>query len=67
MSKIDELKVSDILAQNLGVSFTNSKFRLDGWGEVDNWAKLDDDTYLYIEVETSQKHPNTSSELSASL
>jgi len=59
MSKIDEEKVSKILETNLKINFSNSKFHLDGWGQVDNWVKLDNEKYLFLEIETSQKHPNT--------
>ncbi len=59
MSKIDENQVTNIISDNLGIRFAGSKFKLDGWGEVDNWSQLENGVYLFLEVETSQKHPNT--------
>lgn len=43
----------------LDLKFENSKFKLDGWGEVDNWIKLENGVFIFLEIETSQKHPNT--------
>lgn len=59
MSKVDEQSVSKFIADELEINFEEEKFKLDGWGEVDNWAKLDNGVYLFLEFETSQKHPNT--------
>lgn len=59
MSKTNEQSVSDLITENLNINFQDSKYRLDGWGEVDNWVQLDNGVYLFLEVETSQKHPNT--------
>ena len=61
MGKIDETetKVSLLLSQVLGIAFQNCKFDLDGWGKVDNWAKLGNETFLLLEVEARQKHPDT--------
>lgn len=59
MSEKDELRVSSLLSLILNVQFENTKYRLDEWGFVDNWSKIDEDCYLFLEVETSQKHPCT--------
>lgn len=59
MSKIDEQSVSEFIADQLQMRFNDTKYKLNGWGEVDNWTQLDNETFLFIEVETSQKHPNT--------
>lgn len=59
MSKIDEQNISDYIEEHLQIHFQGTKYRLDGWGEVDNWARLDNGVFLFVEVETSQKHPNT--------
>lgn len=59
MSKIHEDEISDFLADKLNLNFENSKFKLNGWGEADNFAKIDDGVYVFLEVETSQKHPCT--------
>lgn len=59
MSKIDEQSVSEFIADQLQIQFKDTKYKLDGWGEVDNRAQLDSGVFVFIEVETSQKHPNT--------
>lgn len=59
MSKIDEVKITEYLSEKLEIKFTNSKFILNGWGQVDNYSKIDDNTYFFLEVETKQKHPCT--------
>lgn len=59
MSKVDEQSVSEFIADQLQINLMGTKYRLDGWGEVDNWAQLDDGIFVFLEVETSQKHPNT--------
>jgi hypothetical protein len=41
MSKVDEQSVSKFIADELEINFEEEKFKLDGWGEVDNWAKID--------------------------
>ncbi len=59
MSKVDEQSVSEFIADQLQINLKGTKYRLDGWGEVDNWAQLDNGVFVFLEVETSQKHPNT--------
>jgi len=59
MSKSDEMKVTKYVSKKLKINFANSKFILDGWGQVDNYCKINDDAYLFLEVETKQKHPCT--------
>lgn len=59
MSKIDEQSVSKFIADQLHLQFNDTKFPLDGWGEVDNWIELDKGVYVFLEVETNQNHPNT--------
>lgn len=59
MSKVDEQRVSELLAEQLQLNFKGTKFNLKGWGEVDNWTQLDNGVFVFLEVETSQKHPNT--------
>ena len=59
MSKEDELKIANYLDIYLNRKFNNSKYDLNKWGQVDDWIKISDNTYLFLEVETSQKHPNT--------
>lgn len=52
-------KVSDEVGKVLGLTFKNEEYRLDGWGEVDNWAETEFGTLVLLECEFSQKHPNT--------
>jgi len=59
MSKADETRVSSLLSQALGITFENSTYKLDDWGAVDNWAELGDGEFLFLEVESGQKHPDT--------
>lgn len=59
MSKYDEMKVAEYLSEKLRIKFANSKFILNDWGQVDNYCKVDDNIYLFLEVETNQKHPCT--------
>lgn len=59
MSKIDELNVSKLIEEKLEIKFQNRQFKLDSWGKVDNWCELNPDCYLFLEVESKQKHPNT--------
>lgn len=59
MSKVDELNVSSLVGKKLDIKFQNRQFILDDWGKVDNWCELTTDTYVFLEVESKQKHPNT--------
>lgn len=59
MSKADEIRVCNLLSSGLNLEFEDKKYLLDQWGEVDNWCKLGENCFLFIEVETSQKHPCT--------
>jgi len=60
MSKIDEQRISGFIADQLRINLNGTKFRLDGWGEVDNWTQLDNGVFIFLEVETSQKHQSAS-------
>jgi len=59
MSKVDEQRISEFIADQLQINFRGNKFKLEDWGEVDNWTQLDNGILLFLEVETNQKHPNT--------
>ena len=59
MSKKDEQEISRLVESKLGFEFQNQKYMLDNWGQVDNWCEIVKDTFVFLEVETSQKHPNT--------
>lgn len=51
--------LSKLLSLELDIKFENHEKKLNSWGQVDNWAKISSNTELFLEVETSQKHPNT--------
>lgn len=53
------LDVSSIIEKELNIKFENFEFSLEGWGDVDNYAILDKNTYIFLECERTQKHPNT--------
>lgn len=55
----DNLLISDVIADSLGITFNNEEFSLGKWGEVDNWCELGHDTIILLECEKGQKHPNT--------
>ena len=53
------IAVTRLLEPHLKIEFENFEYRLDGWGEADNYCQLDNNTFVFIECERSQKHPNT--------
>jgi len=59
MSKADEKRVAKLLAKELDISFQDHKLNLDSWGQVDNWAKLNSKSLIFVEVEREQEHPDT--------
>lgn len=59
MSKEHEVRVSELLGSKFELNFCDKKFRMNGWGEADNYVELSPSSYLVLEVETVQKHPNT--------
>src|SRR3954468_15873817 len=59
MAKCDEISVAVLISRELGVEFSGRKFPLGVWGKVDDYVELRRNQYLFLEVETSQKHPNT--------
>jgi len=59
MSREDELRVATIVGSAVNVDFQNQNYTLDGWGAVDDYVELGPGRILFLEVETSQKHPNT--------
>ena len=54
-----EQRIADVLSKALRVTFDGAHYLLDGWGEADDSALLSPSARLLLEVETSQKHPNT--------
>ena len=59
MSKTDEISISQFFETYLHKKFENNKYVLNKWGQVDDWIQIDNNTFVFLEVETSQKHPNT--------
>lgn len=55
----ENIEISDLIADSLGINFRNTEYSLGKWGEVDNWAMLTNGTILLLECEKGQKHPNT--------
>lgn len=51
--------VSSEIEKQLNIKFENFEFKLDNWGEVDNYAIIEKNTYVFLECERGQKHPNT--------
>lgn len=47
------------IEKQLNIKFENFEFKLDNWGEVDNYAIIEKNTYVFLECERGQKHPNT--------
>ena len=58
MSKKDENKVANLICQILNLEFEKG-IKLGKWGIADKHAKINDKKFLFLEVETSQKHPDT--------
>src|SRR5690606_6746903 len=58
-TNLKNLEVSKIIEEQLNIKFENYEFRLNGWGDVDNYAKIGENSYVFLECEFSQKHPNT--------
>lgn len=52
-------EVSAIIEKQLSIKFENFEFNLQGWGEVDNYAVVGENSYVFLECEFGQKHPNT--------
>jgi len=59
MSLVEERRIADTLGRELGLEFQGRRFELDGWGQADNYALIQKDLLILLEVETSQKHPST--------
>jgi hypothetical protein len=56
---IDNCTVSKVIEEALGIQFKNEEFRLSSWGDSDNHCRISDTTYVLLECERGQKHPNT--------
>jgi hypothetical protein len=58
-TNFQNIQISSILEMELQINFENLEFHLNGWGDVDNYAVIDKNTYVFLECEHAQKHPNT--------
>lgn len=58
-TNIVNCKVSANIEELNNFKFENFEFHLNGWGDVDNYAIIDKNTYVFLECENAQKHPNT--------
>lgn len=54
-----ELVVSDTISLATGIAFENKELSLGDWGKADNYAQINSDSYVCLEVEKEQKHPVT--------
>lgn len=59
VSKEDEDIVAHDISSILKTSFEKGTFVLSQWGVSERYVKLGGQSYLLLEVETSQKHPST--------
>lgn len=55
----DNCHITGIIEKALNVRFQNREFPLGSWGDVDNYCLVDNNSYLLLECEKGQKHPNT--------
>lgn len=58
-TNIQNLAVSKNIEDQLKITFENFEFNLNGWGDVDNYAVIGENSYVFLECEFGQKHPNT--------
>jgi hypothetical protein len=58
-TKNENVEISEILGKELGIRFTNTEFKLDQWGDADNFCALNENDLVLLECEHGQKHPNT--------
>lgn len=52
-------QVSAVIEEENNIKFENHEFSLNGWGDVDNYVVIDKNTFIFLECENAQKHPNT--------
>lgn len=54
-----EQRVARVLSDLLGLEFSGTHYPLGDWGIADDSASVSPGVLLLLEVETSQRHPNT--------
>lgn len=51
--------MAGIVSTKLGLAFQGNQYDLERWGRVDDYSILSDQTLVFLEIETRQKHPCT--------
>lgn len=54
-----EKRIAGALGELLQIDFRGARYTLDDWGQTDDVADLSPTDLLLLEVEATQKHPNT--------
>lgn len=52
-------EVANLIGKELNIVFKHEELSLNGWGEVDDYAIINEDSWVLLECENAQKHPNT--------
>ncbi|MGV0938715.1 MULTISPECIES: hypothetical protein [unclassified Empedobacter] len=52
-------EIADSIGEELNIKFQHTELSLNGWGDVDDYAIIDDNNWVLLECENTQKHPNT--------
>ena len=58
-TKATQEYAAEIVARDTGLQFDRGCRSLEGWGSVDNQARLKENCYVFLEAEDGQKHPCT--------
>jgi hypothetical protein len=58
-TKLENIVIADIIGKELGISFSNQEYKLDSWGDADNFYEMNENDLVLLECELGQKHPNT--------
>jgi hypothetical protein len=59
MSLRHEIDVTSFISQQIQIEVKGRQFSLHTWGNVDSWMEVRPNCYVFVEIEASQKHPNT--------
>lgn len=58
-TNLKNIEISKLIESHLNVKFKNYEYQLGGWGDADNYCQLDENIFIFLECECTQKHPNT--------
>ncbi|RKD12364.1 hypothetical protein BCY91_11975 [Pelobium manganitolerans] len=58
-TNLKNIVISNSIELHLNMKFEDYEFQLNDWGESDNYCQIDDNTFIFLECECTQKHPNT--------